>query len=161
MTANDRPNVLLFITTQREPQRAGREAIAAAKARAGELLVVAVLDPHVVDRITEALTENAFIGEKVTADVSVTVAREYRNQAEASVAAIVEQAEHEGVRAQGFVEEGDPTEICSRLARAHDVGIAFLVTERRSWLARLLSGSAVRTPELPGCEVRLLDDEDL
>lgn len=161
MTAVGAPNVLLFITsTQREPQRAVREAVAAAKAREGRLLVVAVLDPEVVNRISETLAEDAFVGEKLTAEVSLTVARGYRNQAEASVAAIVEQAEREGVSARGFVEEGDPREICSRLARAHDIGLAILVTERRSWLTRLLSGSAVRAPELPGCEVRLVDDED-
>jgi nucleotide-binding universal stress UspA family protein len=152
-------NVLLLMPPDRDAPRAIAEAIALAQARGGRLVVVAALDPDTVERVSEALSEEAFVGEKVSEKLTETLHREYRARAEQCVAAIVQQARAAGVEAAGFVEDGDPSELCGRLVREHAATIAVLVPERRSWLTRLLARGAVRLPALPGCEVRVVDEE--
>jgi len=153
------PNVLLLIPPNREPQAAVREAIETARKRGGRLLVAAVLDPETVSRVSSALTNAGFMGEKVSDQVCETLGREYRNRARSLVSAIAVQAREAGVDADWQVEQGDPSEICARLVRAHQVGTAILVAERHSWLTRLLSRSSVRLPALPGCELRLIEED--
>ena len=150
-------NVLLLTPPNREPQAAARDAIAAARSQAGRLVVAVVLDPEVVERLSTRLEEVGLMGERVSDTVRDTLLREYRARAETLAQEIAEQAHREGVLTESVIAEGDPSETCSRLVRQHDVALAILVAERRSWLTRLLSGSAARVPELPGCEVRVME----
>lgn len=113
---------------------------------------------ELLDRLSTRLDEGGLMGEKVSDSVRHTLAREYRARAESLVDGIAKQAQSEGVSAQPLIEEGDPSEICSRLVRQHDIALAILVAERRSWLTRLLSGSAAPGPGLPGCEVRIMEE---
>jgi hypothetical protein len=42
----------------------------------------------------------------------------------------------------------------------HQIGLALLVAEKRSWLTRFLSrGAAVKLPALSGCEVRVMEEQ--
>ena len=152
-------NVLLLVPPNREPQTAVREAIALAKSRGGTLFVVAAVDADVMQRISDRLSDVGFIGEKVSDQVYETLSREYHERAAELVRSIAEQAGEAGVAAQPLVEEGDPSEVCNRLVRVHDIGLALLVAERRSWLTRLLSRGAIRLPAVASCEVRILEED--
>jgi nucleotide-binding universal stress UspA family protein len=100
------------------------------------------------------------MGEKIGEGVRATLLREYRTRAETAEAEITARAQRAGLVADGGVEEGDPTEIGPRLARSLHATTVVLVAERRSWLSRLLSGNPVRMPDLPGCEVRVVEEDE-
>jgi nucleotide-binding universal stress UspA family protein len=152
-------NVLLLVPADREPQAAAAEAIAAAKQRGGRLIAVIALDPELVERVSATLSNFGFMGEKVSDEVGDTLLREYRTRAEAAGQAIVAQAKAAGVEVEARYEEGDPGEICRRLIPALDVGLAVLLAERRSWLARLLAREPLRIPALAGCQVRVVEED--
>ena len=153
-------DVLLLMPSNRESPNAAREAIALAKARGARLAVVAVLDPELLDRVSTTLSDVGFMGEKVGDQVRETLWREYRSRAEHLARGVAEQAQREGVTAEAHVEEGDPSEICSRVVPQLHIGVAVLAAERRSWLTRLLSRTALRLPALAGCEVRVIEEEE-
>jgi nucleotide-binding universal stress UspA family protein len=152
-------NVLLLVPPDRESQAAVEEAIACTKQHGGRLIVVVALDPEAIERVSVTLTNIGFMGEKVSDQVGESLLREYRTRAECLATAIARQAEQSGVPSEAIFEEGDPSEICRRLIPRHDVGVAILVAERRSWLARLLARDTVRVPALAGCEVRVIEDD--
>lgn len=160
MTTLKPSNVLLFFPSHVEPHASASAAVSATHARGGRLIVVATLDPERVDRVSRKLIDGAFLGDKVSDDLGATLERESRHQAETLAASVVAQAQREGVDAEARVERGDPTEICARIARAEGVELVFVAAERQSWLTRLLSGGAVRLPELPECEVRVIEEAD-
>jgi len=151
-------NVLLLLPNRESP-RAVREAITAAKTRASGLLIAVVLDPESNERVSAAVTEMGFMGEKVGDTVRETLARAWRTQAEELVRQLTEHARAQGVAAEVFVEQGDPSEICQRLVATRGVDVAILVAERRSWLTRLLAREALHLPHLSGCEVRVIEEE--
>jgi nucleotide-binding universal stress UspA family protein len=153
------PNVLLLVPADREPQAVVDEAIGAAKERSGRLIAVVVLDPELVERVSAALSNFGFMGEKVSDEVGETLLREYRARAATTGATIVERAKAAGIDAEARFEEGDPEEICRRLIPRLGIGLAVLLAERRSWLARLLAREAVRIPALAGCQVRVIEDD--
>lgn len=152
-------NVLLLLPADHSSQAAVGEAIAAAKQRGGRLLVAVALDSGLVERVSEALTEDGFIGEKISDQVSATLLREYHARAGALAAEIGALARSEGVETEHVFEQGDPAEICRRLIPLHAIGLAVLVAERRSWLTRLLSRHALKTPALADCEVRVFEED--
>ena len=130
-----------------------------AKDLGGELVALAVLDPDLTRRVATTLTNVGFLGEKVSDGVMETLAREQRAQAETLLKQVEEQAAREGVACTPLIEEGDPSEICARVIRAHGVESAVLVAEKQSWLTRFLSRSAaVKLPALAGCEVKVMED---
>jgi hypothetical protein len=152
-------NVLLLVPADREPRAAVGAAIGAAKERQGRLIAVVLLDPELVERVSATLSNFGFVGEKVSDEVGDTLLREYRHRAAALGAEVVEQARRQGVEAEARFEEGDPGEVCRRLIPGLDIGLAVLLAERRSWLARLLARDPVRIPALAGCEVRVVEEE--
>jgi nucleotide-binding universal stress UspA family protein len=150
---------LLVIPARADAPNAIAYAVGRAKDAGGDLLAVVVLDPNVTQRIAETLTDQAFVGEEVSQNVADTVAKEQRVQAEDLLNQIAEQAKNAGVACSPLIEEGDPSEICTRLIRTHNVQSAVLVAEKRSWLTRFLSrAAAVKLPALAGCEVKVMDD---
>jgi nucleotide-binding universal stress UspA family protein len=152
-------NVLLMIPPNSESKSAVQEAIAAAKQRGGRLLVVVALDPDVLDGVCATLSNVGFMGEKVSDQVQETLLREYRTRAEEMAHEIARQAEAAGVSADSKFEEGDPSEICRRLIPSHEITLAVLVAEKRSWLARLLARNSLQVPTLAGCEVRVIEED--
>ena len=153
-------NVLVVIPADKEPQQAVRAAIDLAKDRAGALIALVVLDPELPARIASTFTDVGFMGEEVGTHVSDTIVHEYRARAQTFLQAVSERAKEKGVTVTPIVEQGDTGEVCSRIIRTHHVGIAVLVSEKRSWLTRFLAhGAAVKLPKLFGCEVRVMDEE--
>lgn len=153
-------NVLLVTPAGKEPQRAIATAIELARQRGGALVVLAVLDPGVPAYAASTLTDVGFMGEEVSEQVSDAIAREHRSCAAALLHAVAERAKKKGVTVTPIIEQGDIGEICSRVIRTHQVGIAVLVAEKRSWLTRFLSHSAaVHLPALSGCEVRVMEED--
>jgi nucleotide-binding universal stress UspA family protein len=142
-----------------QSQRAPAEAIELARAQGAALTVAVVIDPTVMNRVTHKLDEIGLAGEKVGDGVRHVLLHEYRARADSAVAVATELARKAGVAVHGIVEEGDPTEVGVRLARTLPATAVLLVAERRSWLNRLLSGSAVGMPDLPGCEVRVIEED--
>jgi nucleotide-binding universal stress UspA family protein len=156
----DMHNVLIVIPAGTEPQRAIRTAIGLAKEKGERLVAVVVITPEVASRVTSALSDVGFVGERVGSQVVETIRHEYRARSEALLRSVGEQARHEGVAVMSTIEEGDAGEICTRLIRAYQVKTAVLVAERQSWLTRFLSrGAAVRLPALSGCEVRVMEED--
>jgi nucleotide-binding universal stress UspA family protein len=152
-------NVLLVIPAGKEPQRAVDAAIELARQRGGALVALVVLDPTVLSHAASTLTDVGFMGEEVGEHVSEAIAREYRTRSEALLHAVAERAKKEGIVVTPIIEQGDIGEICRRVIRMHQVGTAVLVAEKRSWLARILSYSAVQLPALSGCEVRVMEED--
>jgi nucleotide-binding universal stress UspA family protein len=154
------PNVLLVIPDGAEPLRAMAAAIDLAKARRGRLVALIVLDPAQASRVTRTLSEEGFISEAVGTQVGATITNEHRSDAGALLQALCERARKDGVVVTPLIEEGDAGEICDRVIRAHHIGTAVLVAEKRSWLTRFLSRDVVvQVATLSGCEVKMMEED--
>ena len=152
-------NVLIVLSPTTDAPAAVAYALRRAKELRGELVGLVTLRPDAAQRIATTLADKAFIGEKVSEDVIDALEREQHTQAESCLGRIAIQAHHEGIPFTPLIEAGEPSEVCGRVAAAHDVQLAVLVAEKRSWLTRLLSpSSAVKLPALFGCEVKVMDD---
>ncbi len=152
-------NVLLVTSPVADAPNAIAYALRRAKEIGGGLLALALLDPELSQRVATTLANEAFVGEKVSDGVVEALVREQRENAEALLNQIAEQAKKEGVPFTSLIEVGDPSEVCSRIIGAHSVQAAVLVAEKRSWLTRFLSrATAVKLPALAGCEVKVMDD---
>jgi len=153
-------NVLLIVPADCDCRTALREAIAEAKNGPGRrLYIAAVMDPQICERLSESLSETGLVGERVSDSVCSTLMRDYEQRARVLADELSAAARQEQVDALGLAEQGEPSEVCGRLVRAHEIGTAILVAERRSWLTRLLSGGTLRMPALPGCEVRVVEED--
>ena len=153
-------NVLLVIPAAKESEVALCTAIELAQERRGTLVALVVLDADLPGRVATTLTEVGFMGEQLGDQVRAAIVHEDRAGAEALLHALTERARKEGVTVTPLIEQGDTGEICSRVIRAYQIGIAVLVAERRSWLTRFLSRGAVKLPALLGCEVRIVEDDE-
>lgn len=152
-------NVLLVIPPGIRPRAACDQALDAAQRGGGTLIALVLLDPAETARIAATL-DSAFMGERVSDRVVEVLSREQRNQAEAVLAAIGEQARARGTRFVPLIEEGDADEVCARVIRAHQVSAAILVVEKRSWLSRILSRSAgVKLPAMADVTLTVLEEE--
>lgn len=153
-------NVLILIPPGKQPQQAIDTAITEAKRRGSTLVALVVLDRELAARVSSRFSESGFMSEHVEHQVSATIMREYRAQAEALLRTIAEHATREGVAVTPLLEEGDTEDVCGRVIRTHQIGTAVLVAEKRSWLTRFLSRSAaVNLPALAGCEVRVMEED--
>jgi hypothetical protein len=151
-------NVLLVVAPGVDAPAAVAEALARARAAGGTLVALAVVDPEAHARVASALTDQAFVGERVSENLMEALEREHRGLAEEQVRLVRDEAERQGVACVALVEEGDPSEVSRRVAAAHEVGTAVLVAEKRSWAARFLSRRApAKVPHLPGCQVVVVD----
>ena len=153
-------NVLLIIPQGVRPKAGVQHALERAAESKSKLIAVAVLDPQETARIASRL-DSAFMGERVGDRVTEALAREQRVHAECVLESIGRCAEHAGVDLATLVETGDTTEVCERVIRDHDIGYAVLLSERPSWLTRLLSrSSAVKIPAFEGCEIKVIEETD-
>lgn len=152
-------HVLLVMAADHQSQRAATEAVALARSQNAALTVAVIIDPTVMERVSHNLDETGLAGEKIGDGVREVLLREYRARASMAVEAATDLACAQGVTVKGIVEEGDPTEIGTHLARSLSATAVVLVAERRSWLSRLLSDSAIHMPDLPGCEVRVIEED--
>lgn len=151
-------NVLLVIPPGIQPRAARDHALDVAVSGGGSLIGLVLLDPAETARIAATL-DSAFMGERVSDRVVEVLAREQRHQAEALLAAIAEQAAARGVAFVPLIEEGHADEVCARVVRAHRVGTAVLVVEKRSWLSRILARSAgVRLPSMADCTLTVMEE---
>jgi len=152
-------NVLLLVMPEYEAPHATAYALERARERGAGLVALAVLDPDAHQTVARTLADVGFVGERVSDDVVEALEQERRSFAERQVGLVAEEARRRGVPCTTLVEEGDPTEVCARVARQHGIITAVLVAEKQSWLTRFLSRSApVRLPALPGCEVKIMED---
>jgi nucleotide-binding universal stress UspA family protein len=151
--------VLLVTSPTTEAPNAVAYALRRAKEAGAQLLAAVILDADLPQRVAATLTNEAFVGEKVSDSVVEILAREQRARAEAVVAEIATQAQRAAVPFEALIESGDASEVCGRLIPARDVSLAVLVAEKHSWLTRFLSrAAAVRLPALAGCEVQVMDE---
>lgn len=153
-------NVLIVIPAGTEPQQAITTALELAKQRSGRLVALVVLDPDLGRGVTSTLGDAAFVGEQVEAEVGEAILHGYRTDAEAFLKTLVERGGQGGIAVVPLIEEGDTGEVCARVIVTHQIGLALLVAEKRSWLARFLSRrAAVKLPALSGCEVRVMEEQ--
>ena len=152
-------NVLLVVAPGYEAPNALAYAVSRARELGGGIVVLAVLDGESLSRVAAAFTDVGWVGERVSDDVVEALGAERRTLAEMQVEQLAEEIRTQGVEAMPLVREGDPSDVCARLVREHDVGLAVLVAERRSWVTRFLSRSApVRLPTFAGCEIKVMED---
>lgn len=151
-------NVLLVIPPGIRPRAARDHALDLAVAGGGTLVGLVLLDPAETARIAATL-DSAFMGERVSDRVTEVLAREQRHQAEALLAVIAEHASARGIPFLPLIEEGTVDEVCARVVRAHQVGTAVLVVEKRTWLSRILSRSTgVRLPSMANCALTVMEE---
>lgn len=151
-------NVLLIIPPGIRPRQARDHAIALARQHAGGLVALVLLDPDETARIAAKL-DSAFMGERVSDRVVEVLTGEQRSQAQAVLDEVGEHARSAGLSFTALIEEGDPEEVAARVIRAHHVGAAVLVVEKRSWLSRILARSAaVRLPAMADCSLTVIEE---
>lgn len=151
-------NVLLVIPAGVRPRIGLKLALERARAGAGRLVALAILDPSETARIAARL-DSAFLGERVGDRVIEALGREQRVRAEDLLAEIGADAADAGIEFVGLIESGDTGDVCARVIREHQVGFAVLLAEKRSWLTRLLSrSSTVNIPAFEGCEVKVVEE---
>ncbi len=152
-------NVLLVTSPMTDAPNAVGYALGRAREMGGGLIGLAILDPEQAKQVAATLTTTGFLGEKVSDSVIETLQREQRAQAEMLLERIGGQAAQAGISYTPLIEEGDPSEVCGRIVRVHQVESVVLVAEKRSWLSRFLSRApGLRTPALGACEVKIMDD---
>lgn len=153
-------DVLLLVPPDRQVARAIETALDLAAKRAAGLLAAVVIDADASLRLASRMIDVGLIPEKLTDQISETLAREHRIRAEAVLSEIAEQARARGIPCRTTIETGDPSEVCRRLVEEGKLGAAVIVTEKRSWIGRILSGGQpIRPPALGGCEVTLVDED--
>lgn len=152
-------NVLLVVTPGYEAPKAVAYAMGRARELGGSLVALSVLDPDAHKQISSTLSNVGFVGGRVREDLVEALEREQRSFAEAQLQQVAEEAQRQGIDCAVLIEEGDPSEVCSRVVRERAIGLAVLVAERRSWVTRFLSRSApVRLPTFAGCEIKVMED---
>jgi len=151
--------VLLVTSPSIDAPNAVAYALRRAKDAGAKLLAVVVLDEELTERVAATLTNEGFVGEKISDNVVDILSRQQQARAQSLVDQIAAQAGQAGVSFESRIESGDANEVCARIITASNAIVAVLVAEKRSWLTRFLSGSAtVELPSMAGCEVRLMDD---
>jgi nucleotide-binding universal stress UspA family protein len=151
--------VLLLVPPDRQITGAIAAALNLAETRGAGLLAVAVVDTGASARLSSRMTDVGLLAEKVTDQLSETLAREHRVRGEALLREICDQAQARGVPCRTAIESGDPAEVCRRLVEGQDVTAAVLVAEKRSWLGRILARGRLFRPEGLGCEVLVVDED--
>jgi len=153
-------NVLVLVPPDRQVTRAIAAALDLASERRAGLMAAVVIDVDASDRLSDRMTDVGFLGEKMTGQVSETLAREHRVRGEALLAEIAEQARARGIECRTSIEAGDPGEVCRHLIATADVVAAIIVAEKRSWIARILTGGQpLQPPALGGCEVTVVEED--
>jgi len=153
-------NTLLIVPPGVRPEASVDVALCTARRAGGSLIAVVVLDPSETARIAATL-DSAFMGERVSDRVAEVLAHEQRTRAETLLQLIGDKARDAGIGFVPLVEEGDPSQVCSRIVSTHQVASAVLAVERRSWLARFLSRSAkLKLPAVAGCEVKVVEEDE-
>jgi nucleotide-binding universal stress UspA family protein len=151
--------VVLVTSPRIEAPNAVAYAIRRARETGATLVAVVVLDADLTQRVAAALTNEGFVGEKVSDSVVDILSREQRTRAEALLGQIGAAAQQAGVPFDSSIEAGDASEVCARVIGARGAFLAVLVAEKRSWLTRFLSrAAAVELPSMRGCEVQVMDD---
>ncbi len=152
-------NVLLVIPPGVKPSIGFEHACEKAAADGAKLVALMILDPTETARIAARL-DSAFMGERVGDRVMQALEREQSVRASSVLEAIDHCAGKSGVTVVPLVETGDTVEVCGRVIREHEIGYAVLLTEKKSWLTRLLSrSSSVQIPAFEGCEVKVIEED--
>ncbi len=151
--------VLLLASPTMDSPLARAYAIERARALDAELIVAAVLDPAVSDRVGRKLDERAFVGEKVTESVVCCLERDLRTQGEALVKTIAAQARGAGVGVTTLVEAGDLSDVAGRCCAGRDIQTVVVAAEKRSWIGRLFAADTdvERTLRLRRCEIKVIE----
>ncbi len=151
--------VLLLASPTRDSPLACAYAIERARALGAELVVAAVLDPAVGDRVSRKLDERAFVGEKVTESVVCCLERDLRIQGEELVQAIAAQARAAGVGVTTRIEEGELSDVAGRCCGGREIAVVVVAAEKRSWVGRLFAADAdvQRRLRLPHCEIKVIE----
>ena len=153
-------DILLLVPPDRQVTRAIDTALDLASARSAGLVAAVVIAIDASDRLSDRMIDVGFLGERITDQVSETLAREHRIRGQALLAEIAGQARARAIPCRTTIETGDPGEVCRRLVETEGVAAAVVVTDKRSWLARILAGAQpLRPPNLSGCEVTLVEED--
>ena len=152
--------VLLLVPPDRQVTGAISTALDLAQAHGDELLAVVVIDADASVRLAGRMIDVGLLPEKITDQLSETLAREHQVRAEALLCEIDERAAARRIRLRTGIESGDPGEVCRRLVASESVDTVILVAEKRSWLTRVLAGGEpLRPRDLGGCEVVVVDED--
>lgn len=152
--------VLLLMPPDRQVTGAIAKALDLAAERDARLVAAVVVDEDAGERLSSRIADRGVLGDGVTDRIAEAVEREHRIRAEALLREVADQARTRGLTCTTLVETGDPSAVCRRLVATERASVAVVVVERRSWLARMLSGGQPLEPvQLGGSEVVLVDED--
>jgi nucleotide-binding universal stress UspA family protein len=153
-------SILLLVPPDRQVTGAISTALDLAAARRADLIAAIVIDADASLRLASRMIDVGLLAEKITDQVLETLAREHRIRGEALLRDIVDQAQARGITCRTAIETGDTDEVCRRFVEQDRISAAVVVTEKRSWIARLVTaGQPLRPPALGGCELVLVGED--
>lgn len=152
--------ILLLLSSAVAAPKSTRVALDRAVRKKADLVILVALPRDAVLELAGTLTDEAFVGDRLSDEVVDALRREQRSQAEDLLRSIMEQANKERVNVTTLVEIGEPSELCGRVVAAHNIDQVILPAHRRSWLARWWSPSAHSDwLKVLGCEVEVVEEE--
>jgi nucleotide-binding universal stress UspA family protein len=152
--------VLLLLPPDRQVTRAIATALDVAAERGAKLIAVVVIDDDASLRLATRMIDVGLLAEKLTDQVSEAMEREHRIRGDALLTEVADQARTRGIACERRLEHGDMDEVCRLLVEATGASAAVLVAEKRSWLARMLTGGEpLRPAALGGCELIIVDED--
>jgi hypothetical protein len=152
--------ILLLLSPAVAAPKSTQAALDRAAKNRTDLVVLVALPREAVLELAGTLTDEAFVGDRLSDEVVDALRREQRSQAEHLLRSIIEQAKKKAINVTTLVEVGEPNEICARVVAAHNIAHVILPAHRRSWLARWWSPSAhTDWLKVLGCEVEVVEEE--
>lgn len=147
--------VLLLLSPTSDAPRAEAYALARAREAGAELLAIVVLDDRLRGRVARKLEDAGMVGEKLSESVACCVDRDQRSQGERMLENVATAAQAQGTPVDTFLEGGEVNEVVGRCCAGHEVRLAVVAVEKRSWLGRWLAPSV--DLRLPHCEIKEIE----
>jgi len=147
--------VLLLLEPMSDTPRAVAYALDRARELGAQLVAIVVIDPQLSGRVTRKLEDAGLVGEKLSESVVGCLERDQRNQGARMLEGLAAAARQQGTAATTFLEEGELNEVVSRCCAGHEIKVAVVAAEKRSWLGRWLAPDI--SLRLPHCEIKVIE----
>lgn len=124
------------------------------------LLVVAAIPDSQLEALAATLSDVAFVGEKISADVAENLRAELEGLANEQLELVRQQAAAAGVPVITHVVAAEPLEAAEQMMSRYTVHAVVVAVPPRPWFEKLWSrGQAVDWGEELGCPVETVEEE--
>ncbi len=153
-------HVLLLISPRFGFTRSLARAMELARKNQASLVVAAVIPDSQVAALATTLSDAAFVGEKLSADVVDHLRTELEALAKEQLRSVHEQALAAGVPVVTHVVAAEPMEVAEQMISRYAVKTVVVAIPARPWFEKLWSRSGTLdwTEEL-GCPVEMVEEE--